>query len=454
MRRNNIASLWAVLALAAAGAAAAKAPAEDVARLGQSLTPVGAEQAASADGKIPAWTGGASVGDFGSAFQNFKEGDAYPDVFAGDKPLFKITHDNYTQYAAQLPAGAVEMLKRYPEYFLNIYPTRRTASFPAAIYQATKANAATAHLEGNDDLRDAHLGFPFPIPQSGAEVIWNHKVRYLGDTVDETANLLVVSPGGDFHTADYTQSVQFFYANPKMAEDKKQGLIFQLERTQTGPPRVAGQVSLAWERMNGTRDAWAYLPGTHRVLTAPMLAFDSPMAGADGGVSTDQSDMFNGSLKMYSWKLLGKREMYIGYNNFHLQEPSLKYKDIIRTHHLNPEHLRYELHRVWVVEATLQPGLANVLARRVFYVDEDSWTIAAVDCYDNHNQLWRYQEGHLVPLLVDKVVVPAPEVVYDFNSGRYVAINLTNELRYVAKFGVALPADYFTPQYLQNTGRQ
>ncbi len=442
------------LALLAPFSVRAAVSADQAAQIGQSLTSVGAEKGASKDGRIPAWSGGASAAQFGAAFKGFKEGDFYPDLFNADKPVLKITHDNYSQYAAQLPEGAKQMLRSYPEYFLNVYPTRRTAAFPEAIYQATKANATTAQLQGDDALTHASVGFPFPIPQSGAEVIWNHKTRYLGGTVDQTANIIVVDQSGSFHTAEYTQSAQFFYSNPAIPADKQQGLIFQLVRKQTAPPRLRGQVSMAWEHLDGSRDAWIYLPGTHRVLKAPTLAFDSPMAGADGGVSTDQSDMFNGSLQQYSWKLLGKREMYIGYNNYHLQQPNLKYAQLIKSHHLNPDYLRYELHRVWVVEASLKQGMSNVIQRRVFYVDEDSWTIAAVDCYDSHKQLWRYEEAHLLPLFVDHIVVPAPEVVYDFSAGRYVVINLANELPYVAKFGVTLPADYFTPQYLQSTGRQ
>lgn len=432
----------------------ARVSAEAAAQLGQSLTLVGAEKSASADGRIPAWTGGIKPADFGNKFSNFKQGDFYPELFAEDKPKFRITHDNYKKYANELPVGAQEMLSRYPEYYLNVYPTRRTATYPDFINQATRANATTAHLEGSDDLRDAKLGFPFPIPKSGMEVIWNHKVRYLGSTVDQTGNFLVVSQKGDIHAASYTQSVRFLYGNPKLPQEDKQGMIFQLVRTQTAPPRLAGQVTMAWEYQDGSREAWLYTPGVHRVLKAPSLGFDSPMIGTDGGVSIDQGDMFNGSLKQYSWKLLGKRPMYIAYNNYHLQQQSLKYSDLVRIHHLAPEHLRYELHRVWVVEATLAPGLKNVIAKRVFYVDEDSWTIAAVDGYDSRGQIWRYQEGHLLPLIVDQIVVPAPMAVYDFNSGRYVLTNLINELPYVAKFGVKLSADYFTPQRILSSGRQ
>ncbi|PTU33130.1 DUF1329 domain-containing protein [Stenotrophobium rhamnosiphilum] len=454
MSRSGLNFLAAFLCLTLAGQANAKVSTAEAAQIGQSLTEVGAEKAASADGRIPAWTGGIKPADFGTKFANFKQGNFYPELFSEDKPLLKITHDNYKKYVTELPAGAQLMLERYPQYFLNVYKSRRTAAYPDFIAKATQENATTAHLEGGDDLKDSKLGFPFPIPKTGMEAIWNHKVRYLGSTVDQTGNFLVVSPDGGIHSASYTQSVRFQYANPKMAQEDKRGMIFQLVRTQVAPPRLAGQVTMAWEYQDGSREAWLYTPGTHRVLKAPSLGFDAPMVGTDGGVSIDQGDMFNGSLKQYSWKLLGKRAMYIAYNNYHLQQPSLKYSALIRARHLAPEHLRYELHRVWVVEATLAPGQKNVIAKRVFYIDEDSWTIAAVDCYDSRNQLWRYQEGHLFPLIVNQIVVPAPMAVYDFTSGRYVLTNLVNELPYVAKFDVKFSADYFTPQRILSSGRQ
>src|SRR3569623_1689084 len=207
MSRSWLIFLAAFLWLILAGPANAKVSADEAAQLGQSLTPFGAEKAASADGRIPAWTGGAKPADFGGKFSNFKQGDFYPELFSEDKPLLKITHDNYKKYLGELPAGAQLMLERYPEYFLNVYKTRRPAGYPEFLAKATQANAGTAHLEGSNDLKDAKLGFPFPIPKTGMEAIWNHKVRYLGSTVDQTGNFLVVSPAGEIHAASYTQSV-------------------------------------------------------------------------------------------------------------------------------------------------------------------------------------------------------------------------------------------------------
>ena len=441
----------AALGLALAAPAVAKVSAADAAKLGQTLTPVGAEKAANKDGSIPEWTGGMTT--LGPMFKDYKAGDYYPDPFPEDKPLFKITHDNYKQYAAKLPAGSAYMLEHYADYSIQVYPTRRTVVFPDAIYAATKANATTANLVGDDALKDAKLGFPFPMPQTGAEVIFNHKVRYRGDSVVQNGNLLVVSRSGKFEKNEYQSSVQFNYGNVKKPGAIEDNLVLQLLRKELAPARLAGGMTLVWEHLDGTRDAWQYSPGSNRIRQAPIVAFDNPTAGSDGLMNVDQTDMFNGSMQRYTWKLIGKTEMYIGYNNYRLVRPELKYTDVIRPTHLNPDHARYELHRVWVVEASLKPGQGNVIKRRMFYVDEDSWNIAAVDCYDSRNALWRFQEGFVMPLVIDKSVVAVPQVVYDLYSGRYAVNSLPNEQGYIAKFGMSFPPGFFTPQTLQKLGR-
>jgi hypothetical protein len=450
MRMKMLKALAFPAALLAASPAGAKVSAEAAAKLGATLTPIGAEKAASADGAIPEWTGGMTT--LGPMFKGYETGDYYPDPFPEDKPLLTITHANYKEHEARLPAGSVALLANYKTYAINVYPTRRTALFPDEVYAATRANATSAHVVGDDGLRDAKLGFPFPIPGNGAEVIWNHKVRYRGDSVILNGALFVVDTDGKFQRNEFLQSVEFIYGNVKKPDTSGE-IILRLLRKDVSPPRLAGSMTLVWEKLDGSRDAWQYNPGANRVRQAPIVAFDNPVAGADGLQSVDQTDMFNGSMQRYTWKLLGKKEMYIGYNNYRLVRPELKYKEIIRPMHLNPAHPRYELHRVWVVEATLKPGQGNIYKKRVFYVDEDSWTIAAVDCYDSRGQLWRFQEGFVMPLVIDKSVVAAPQVLYDLFAGRYVVNNLPNEQGFIAKFGVSFPAGFFTPQNLQKLGR-
>src|SRR5215470_13289863 len=174
-----------LIVLAAAGVllistAFAAVSEKEAARLGVDLTPLGGEKAGNADGTIPPWTGGLrSPADAG--FPNYRSPDHYPDPFANDKPLFTITSANISQYAPKLSEGQKALFKAYPDYKMIVYPTHRSGASPEHVYEATKRNATTAKLvpDGNG-FTGALGGTPFPIPQNGLEVYWNHVTRWRG----------------------------------------------------------------------------------------------------------------------------------------------------------------------------------------------------------------------------------------------------------------------------------
>ena len=92
--------LAASLAAVIAGQAQAAVSTKEAAKLGTSLTPVGAEMAANADGSIPAYTGGLTTAPAG-----FKSGDGMrPDPFADEKPLLVIDGKNVDKYKDLLTA--------------------------------------------------------------------------------------------------------------------------------------------------------------------------------------------------------------------------------------------------------------------------------------------------------------------------------------------------------------
>ena len=421
--------------------------AADAADLGKTLTPVGAEKAASADGTIPAWTGGhPQDGQLSGEFPHDNQID-------GDQPVFTITHDNYSKYADKLTEGHKELLKRYPDYKMNVYPTHRTVAFPDFIYKATAANAGTCKLNGTDDPDNCTLGFPFPIPKSGAEVIWNHKLKWRGDFAQRYNNQFIVQPSGDYQQTKILEQVKFYYANHTSPVPMKSGqgeFLRYLSQT-LSPPRLAGTFILVHEK-SGTGDvgraAWLYSPGLKRIRRAPTVQYDNPYEGTDGNQFYDQVDMFNGALDRYNWKLVGKKEFYLPYNSNKIAGNKVKYKDIIRPKHLNQDLPRYELHRYWVVEATLKPGTNHTFKTRRFYVDEDAWNIEAVDDYDNKDQLYKFQEGHLINAPNIQAASTVPEVIYDFFSGRYFITAAFNEDKPV-DLTVKWPDDYFTAASVQ-----
>ena len=161
--------------------------------------------------------------------------------------------------------------------------------------------------------------------------------------------------------------------------------------------------------------------------------------------------MFSGATDRYDWQLVGKQEMYVPYNSYKLHSDSLKYKDILTPLHINPDHLRYELHRVWVVDATLKQGARHLYKRRTFYVDEDSWQILHVDQYDNRDQLWRVSEGHVINYYDVPTLWTTLEVHTDLQAGRYLALGLFNEIN-PPDFGTKMTRADFTPAALRRDG--
>jgi len=437
-------------ALALAGQpASAKVAAAEAATLGASLTPAGAEKAGNKDGTIPAWTGGTP--QHGSPKGEYTH-DAAIDA---ESPLFTITRDNLAQYAAQLTEGHKELFKRYADYKMTVYPSHRTVGFPDAINQATAANAAVCELGGTDAPDHCRLGFPYPIPQSGAEVIWNHKLRWRGNFVLRYNNQFIVQPSGDYQQTKVVEQAKFYYANipsPGSIIGGAGAILSYLSQT-LAPPRLAGNYLLVHDLAgigDAGRIAWLYNTGLKRVRRAPSVAYDTAYEGTDGNEFYDQVDMFNGALNLYDWKLIGKKELYLPYNSNRISGNKVKFADLIRPHHLNQDLPRYELHRYWVVEAQLRAGSSHTFKTRRFYVDEDSWNIEAIDCYDNHDQLYKFQEGHLGTDYVIHGARTVPEIIYDFASGRYFITAAANEDK-PNDPSVNFGDDFFTPESLQRS---
>lgn len=162
--------------------------------------------------------------------------------------------------------------------------------------------------------------------------------------------------------------------------------------------------------------------------------------------------MFNGAPDRYDWKLVGKRELYIPYNAFRLESPQLQYADVVKPGHINADITRYELHRVWVVEATLKPGERHVYAKRVMYLDEDSWQIVLADHFDARNTLWRVAEGFMTPLYDKRIPWLGVETLYDLINGRYIVSGMRNQEKDALEIGFKALAAEYTPTALRNAG--
>jgi hypothetical protein len=451
MNRHYKIGLAVMLALAVNPVLAAVS-AEEAQRLrpGGDLTPSGAEKAGNSAGTIPAWTGG--LDKIPDCYQG--EGSWYCDPHPEDRPKFTITSSNLSQYREQLSVGQIAMFERFPDsYKMNVYETRRNWRNPDFIYEGTFRNATSARLAGNGEaLEGAVNGAPFPFPQTGHEPVWNHKTRYLGRWVQRWNNQFAVTTGGQYNQVTIREDVYFPYNFPGMTPDRLDNVIIYFLQIVTAPPRLAGTITLVHETMDQVaepRRAWQYNPGQRRLRRAPNVGYDNPGTAADGLRTNDQTDTFNGAMDRYSWKLVGKREMYVPANSYKLHGNDLKYSDIVQRGHINQDLPRYELRRVWVVDSETKPGVTHIYKRRTFYIDEDSWQIRLVDIYDRRDQLWRWQEAHTALAYDKPFEAPVGETIYDLQNNRYLVQALNNE--HPENIEKEFNADYFSPS---NVSRQ
>jgi len=456
MKMNNQYSVHKVLLLLlilAMGNAGADSPQDQIARLGNDLTPLGGEKAGNKDGTIPAWTGGITKSPAG-----YTEGSHFVDPYPEDKILFTIDASNISQYESNLSEGHKALLKTYPDtYKLNVYPSRRTASAPQHIYDATREAAGKAQLtEGGNGVSGTTMGIPFPIPSNGQEVIWNHLLRYRGENVIRKYAQAAPTRSGDYNLVQISEELAFQYNRKGKSEAKLNNLVALFKQEVTAPARLAGGILLVHETLDQkieNRKAWLYNPGQRRVRRAPNVAFDNPGTASDGMRTSDQLDMFNGSLERYDWNLVGKKEIYVPYNCYKIHSPDVKYEQILTPLHINQDLPRYELHRVWVVDAVLKNGARHLYKRRTFYVDEDSWQVLIVDQYDNRDNLWRVSEGFAINYYNLPTLWTTLEVHTDLQAGRYLAFGLYNE-SVPYDFDKEMSEDEFTPSALRRAGRR
>jgi len=428
----------------------AKSSAEQAARLGQDLTPLGAELAGNEAGSIPAWEGGIT-----KPIAGYDQSMHHPDPFPQDKPLFVIDQSNMRQYLEQLSVGQQGMLKKYASYKIQVYPTRRSAAFPQRIYEMTKRNATSAELiNSGDGVIGANEGIPFPLPNDGHEAMWNHRLKFKGVAARRHSNLVTPTANGQYTPVLGIEQILGLYWKEGATSKDTNNILAYFYQEVTSPPRLAGSMLLVHETLDQIkqpRQAWTYNPGQRRVRKAPNVAYDNPGVAADALRTNDMTDMFNGAMDRFDWKLIGKREMIVPYNCYKIHAGNLKYADIVRPGHVNMDLMRYELHRVWVVEATLKKGVRHINSRRTFYLDEDSWQILLTDHYDAGGQIWRASEAGVVNYYQVPLLWSTIEMHYDLKSGRYVASGIDNMDKPI-DFNAKLTTDDFTPQALRVKG--
>jgi|SRR5882724_523944 len=450
--KNSLIVVVAATLIVAANGACAASP-EEAAKLKSDLTPLGAERAGNADGSIPRWTGG-----YTTVPPGYKSGSVRPDFFAEDKPILSITKSNMEKYADKLSEGDRVMLAKFASYRIDVYPTHRTASAPQWVYDNTFANATRAKtINDGMTLQGAYGGIPFPIPRTGNELIWNHELAWAAEAATFGFSNYMVTDRGESILSSRAKNVQqypYYYKDGTLQTFT--GDAYMVDNITTDPPFKAGEVVMYRDPTDyaaNSRQAWQYLTGQRRVRRAPTIGFDTPNIEASGVSNYDEIFVFNGSPDRYDWKIVGKQELYVPYNDNKLlaSDHAAVFKN--GPANMNPDLLRWELHRVWAVDGTLKAGKRHVIPHRRFYLDEDTWSILLGDGWDAKGQLWKHYYG--LPLLAPDVpgLITVTHVITNVQAGNWAIAVLYNNASEAHFRSIARePDSYYTPDALAARG--
>ncbi len=417
-------SVAASVMLLSMGVAKAGVTPDELAKLSNELTPFGAERAGNKEGTIPAWTGGLT-----KELVPTPAGAPLPvDQFPNEKPILIIDQKNIAQYADKVSPGEQALIAKYPDYHLTVYPTHRTFAAPQWVYDNDLKNAANGQLiDDGQSVSGVFGGTPFPIPTNGLELYWNHTLRYFPVSNSyRVDNWTGNSDGSLTMTVRAVDDRQYPYYYPDGTAATWNGIYLYNRLFDLAPAFKSGEELLVHDDIDPSspRQAWQYLVGQRRVRRAPTVGYDTPDFESSGADYFDEVFGFWGAPDRYNWKLIGKKEMYVPYNeNGYFQTPA---NVALIAHHLNADKVRWELHRVWVVEATLKPGQRHVQPRRTFYFDEDSYAILMADGYDASGKLWR--TTHMMPLDVsyNGYTFWDATVIYNLQEDTYSAVEFFN----------------------------
>lgn len=439
--------LTGITALVYASIAISAVSEQEAAKLGNELTAVGAIKAGNDEGTIPPYTGGLK-----KIPASFKEGSGIrPDPFSEEQPKFSINASNMSEYEDKLTDGTKALIRNYPDFRIDVYETHRTSAFPEYILENTKKCAVTAEAYNKGlSMKGCHAGVPFPIPQTGFEAMWNHLTRYQGRSAILNFEAYYVDAGGSrVLTSGGTYSTDFPYYD----EDPTSDLFSRVKSEYKKPRRRNGETIMVHDALNPTeqgRRAYIYLPAQRRVKLAPSVNFDTPNPSLGGFATYDDTFIFFGSMERFNFELVGRKEVYVPYNTYEAAYHTTA-DELLTANYLNPDHVRWELHRVWEVKATLRDDSRHLYSQRTFYLDEDSWVAIASDQYDQEGKLYRPAFALMTPSYEIPASFSDNFVIYDLNAGVY-AINFWTATSGGVEYPEPLPERAWSPSALTGSG--
>ncbi|MDY0012655.1 MAG: DUF1329 domain-containing protein [Rhodocyclaceae bacterium] len=462
MRYSKVIFVAVLSALGVQVAGAAPTP-EEAAELGKSLTPLGAIKAGNKEGTIPEWTGGVCTPPAGYApIKGAAGGAPYIDPFAADKPLYTIKAADVPKYADKLDEGTKELFRRYPQSFaVEVYPTRRSACFPSYVYENTVKNVMKPKIVWGGavpGVEGAHAQTPFPIPKSGVEAMWNAALKpeqpYTMMPID---TFLVDAAGNEVNTSlqtIYNQNLYWDTSRTALTDDEP---YWALISKSIAPASQVGTMQMRHQFLRPDikgAPAWSYIPGQRRVRLAPEFSYDGVAITSGGILLYDEINGFDGKMDKFDFKLVGRKEMYIPYNTYKFW--SAPNAELHGPKHIHPSALRFELHRVWVVEATLKPGERHVHSKRIFLIDEDSWNMMEFTAFDQAGKVHHIMYQPSIQMYDKPELRNTVYVLYDLAKSSYLNQNrqaIHGDPKYTSSYKVApFAKNFFTPDSMAGMG--
>jgi hypothetical protein len=430
--------------------------AQDVSSLGTSLTPWGAEKAGNKAGTIPAYDG---KGVKPPAGYDPANPGVRPDPFKDEKPLYSITAANMAEHADKLSEGLQVMLTKYATFRIDVYPTHRTMVYPKWVQDNSIKNATACKSAGGDlVLEGCYAGVPFPLPKSGSEVMWNHLVKYSSPESrgGKFQSWVVDGSGRPILQGEQNGIYNSPFFDPAWTGPVPLGTDFyQLRVDITGPARKAGEKRTILESSkmgSGGSRVYQYLPAQRRVKQTPDLAYDTPQPQSGGTQTMDDVGAWGGALDRFDFKLVGKKEMLIPYNTFAMEAGGrCSTEQLLTPSHYNPDCVRFELHRVWVVEGTPKPGVRHIYSKKIMYFDEDAPGAGISDSYDQAGKPYRVNWVLPYPMYEAEAFSSDRFATFDLNTGAYTeSVNATELGGF--KLLPRRPSSYFTADALTTSG--
>jgi hypothetical protein len=249
----------------------------------------------------------------------------------------------------------------------------------------------------------------------------------------------------------WTEEFPYYDEDPTRSDSH---LYWKVKWLYDFPARKAGESGILMDPLDPyekKRVAYQYLPGQRRVKLAPEIGFDTPSMNTSGNNVYDEEYAFCGSMERFNFKLVGKKEFYVPYNTYKATYEVKKKEELFTPKHYNPDVLRWELHRMWIVDATLKPSKRHIYHKRRFYVDEDCWTIITNENYDARGDLFKVNFNYHVQNYDMPASSTAFYAGYNLTTGCYYGSFWPGEDGYLRLTQVR-PERFWTPSTLAGCG--